>query len=284
VNDFEVYVYDNYLRAFENKEVLIEISSRISKRTKLEIVNNLGKANLELWRSAYDHLVQYFKDNVKISVCGFFYSVSEVKYHEKYGWTLIGEQGKAYLGKASILDSLAISIGDHSYVSGNSTMRGVGGLKIGSYTSIGWGVYIFVDYENHPFDYAANINFAAESRLADDGLSLPIENMMDNMLNQVNIGNDVFIGRDVNIMNNVTIGDGCVIGAKTMVTKDCIPYGIYAGTPAKLIRMRFDDDIITQLMRIKWWNWSEEGIKGNELFFSTDLSHYKGDVGNLIIG
>ncbi len=283
MNDFELYVYDNYLRAFENKEVLISTSNHIENRTKLEIVNTLGKANLELWHSTYEHLVRYFKESVKITVCGASYSVGEVKYHEKFGWTLIGKKGKAYLGKASVLDSLAISVGNHSYISGESILRGAGRLIIGSYTSIGWGLYVFVDYENHPFNYAANINFAVESRLLEDGLSLPIENAMENKQNYINIGNDVFIGRDVNIMNNVTIGDGCVIGAKSLVTKDCLPYGIYAGTPAKLIRMRFDEDIIGQLMKIKWWNWSESKIKNNQHFFSSTLASYEGDIKNLIV-
>jgi acetyltransferase-like isoleucine patch superfamily enzyme len=283
VTDFELYVYDNYLRAFENKETLIQASAIITEEAKKNIVQHIEKDKLELWRVSYEQFVEYLKNKITMVADNQIQIISSVEYHEKYGWTVSSKSGKAYLGKASIIDQLEIEIGNHSYCAGNSLLRGNGQLKIGSYTSIGWGLYIFVDYENHPFQYAASINFAVESRLVDDGLSLPIENVMENKLNYVNIGNDVFIGRDVNIMNNVTIGDGCVIGAKSMVTKDCLPYGIYAGTPAKLIRMRFNDDMISQLKGIGWWNWSEEKIKDNELFFSTDLSCYKGDVSNLIV-
>ena len=284
VNNNDLYVYDNYLRSFENREVLIEVSRSLSDDAKLKIINNIPKENIKLWQITYNYLVKYIIDRCKIVVQGDLYPVSNVLYHEKYGWTMTGKRGKAYLGKVSLLDSLSITMGNHSYISGNSILRGVGEIHIGSYTSIGWGLYVFVDYENHPFNYAANINFAVESRLIDDGQAMSIDNPMENNKNSVNIGDDVFIGRDVSIMNNTTIGNGCVIGAKSLVTKDCLPYGIYAGTPAKLIRMRFSEKIINQLTELEWWNWTEGRIKRNVPFFSTDLSNYEGDLMKLIIG
>jgi acetyltransferase-like isoleucine patch superfamily enzyme len=36
----------------------------------------------------------------------------------------------------------------------------------------------------------------------------------------------------------VKVGDGCVIGAGAIVTKDCDPYGVYVGVPAKKIKTR----------------------------------------------
>ncbi len=73
----------------------------------------------------------------------------------------------------------------------------------------------------------------------------------------VHIGNDCFIGEDSKIMANVVIHDG-VIGERSLVTsgKVLVPYGIYAGIPAKLIGYRYDPEIIEQLLRIQWWNWS----------------------------
>ena len=58
------------------------------------------------------------------------------------------------------------------------------------------------------------------------------------------IGNDVWIGRNVIIKEGVTIGHGSVIGMGSIVTKDVLPYSIVGGNPAKLIRMRFDNNII----------------------------------------
>jgi len=79
----------------------------------------------------------------------------------------------------------------------------------------------------------------------------------------INIGSDVWIGEDVIIMSNVTIGDGAVIGARSIVTKDVQPYTIVGGTPAKAIKKRFSDRQIEQLLKIQWWNWTQEKILSN---------------------
>lgn len=53
----------------------------------------------------------------------------------------------------------------------------------------------------------------------------------------VEIGNHVWITTGSQIMKGVKIADNCVIGAGSIVTKDCSePNSIYAGTPAKLIK------------------------------------------------
>ena len=82
------------------------------------------------------------------------------------------------------------------------------------------------------------------------------------------IGNDVWIGANAIILPGITIGDGAVIAAGAVVTKDVEAYGIVAGNPAKMIRKRFDENTINELLEIKWWNWSESEIERNiELFF-----------------
>src|SRR3989339_791984 len=78
------------------------------------------------------------------------------------------------------------------------------------------------------------------------------------------------------------IGNGCAIGANSLVTKNCEPFGIYAGIPAKLIRYRFSKRIIEQLLDINWWSWTDEKIHKNQLFFNTDLSSFDGIVNDLI--
>jgi len=75
------------------------------------------------------------------------------------------------------------------------------------------------------------------------------------------IGNDVWIGFDAVIMSGVKIGDGAVIGTRSVVTKDVPPYTIVGGVPAKVIRKRFSNDVITKLTTLKWWNWPDEKIK-----------------------
>lgn len=77
------------------------------------------------------------------------------------------------------------------------------------------------------------------------------------------IGNDVWIGYEAIILAGVTIGDGAIIGARAVVTKDVLPYTVVAGVPAKPIKKRFDDKIISKLLDIQWWNWSDEKIAKN---------------------
>ena len=56
------------------------------------------------------------------------------------------------------------------------------------------------------------------------------------------------------------ISDGAIIGSNSVVTHDVPPYAIVAGCPAKIIRYRFSNDIIQQLLQLKWWELSDEQI------------------------
>lgn len=87
------------------------------------------------------------------------------------------------------------------------------------------------------------------------------------------IQHDVWIGQGAFIKQGITIGTGAVIGMGSVVTKDVLPYSIVGGVPAKLIRKRFEDDMINALLKTEWWNFSEEKlsiyakcIKNPELF------------------
>lgn len=82
------------------------------------------------------------------------------------------------------------------------------------------------------------------------------------------IGNDVWIGEYSLIKAGVTIGDGAVVGMGSVVTKDIGSYEIWAGNPAKFIRKRFDDEKIEKLLRINWWNFSEEEFEKYGKYFN----------------
>lgn len=74
------------------------------------------------------------------------------------------------------------------------------------------------------------------------------------------IGNDVWIGQNATILPGVHIGDGAIIGANSVVGSSVAPYTIVVGNPAKVLRKRFDDEMIELLLRFKWWDKSIEEI------------------------
>ncbi|MGV1835953.1 CatB-related O-acetyltransferase [Rhizobium rhizogenes] len=67
------------------------------------------------------------------------------------------------------------------------------------------------------------------------------------------IGHDVWIGSHAIVISGLTIGTGAVVAANSTVTKDVPPYAIVAGSPARIIRMRFDEEIIAGLLETAWW-------------------------------
>lgn len=69
------------------------------------------------------------------------------------------------------------------------------------------------------------------------------------------IGNDVWIGHNAVVMPSVkSIGHGAVIGAGAVVCKDVPPYAVVVGNPARVVRYRFAEPQIAQLLRSEWWN------------------------------
>lgn len=72
------------------------------------------------------------------------------------------------------------------------------------------------------------------------------------------------------------IGDSAIIAANSTITKDVLPYHIVGGNPAKIIRRRFDDSLVSYLLDLKWWDWDKEKIFSNlEILCSADLGKIK---------
>lgn len=84
------------------------------------------------------------------------------------------------------------------------------------------------------------------------------------------IGNDVWIGSRVIILGGVTIGNGAIIGAGAIVTKDIPDYAIVVGSPARIVKYRFNENIIKKLMEIKWWDMSTDFLKKQVPLFNKE--------------
>ncbi|MBP7733734.1 MAG: Vat family streptogramin A O-acetyltransferase [Caldisericia bacterium] len=90
------------------------------------------------------------------------------------------------------------------------------------------------------------------------------------------IGNDVWIGYDSLVMPGVKIGDGAIIASRSVVVGNVEPYSIVGGNPAKLIRKRYNDEVVDILLKLKWWDWEVDKITANlEVLVSQDLEKLK---------
>lgn len=147
-----------------------------------------------------------------------------------------------------------VVLDDYSYIARNSNATNV---QIGKFCSIGpnfccgLGLHPTNGISTAPMFY---------SKAKQNGLTL-VNDVVYEEQKQTTIGNDVFIGANVTIIDGVTIGDGAVIGAGAVVVKDIPPYAVAGGVPAKVIKYRFDQDIIEKLLKLKWWDWSDEDLQ-----------------------
>lgn len=134
-------------------------------------------------------------------------------------------------------------------------------LVVGKFCSIACGAKFILTSANHTMRSLSTYPFP----IFFEEWGLDITNVTDAWDNKgdIIIGNDVWIGYDAVILSGVTIGDGAVVGTRAVVTKDVPPYTIVGGVPARQIRRRFDEETVTRLLELKWWEWSDERIKEN---------------------
>jgi len=152
-----------------------------------------------------------------------------------------------------VKDFKNVQVGNYTYI---STIEPIAdGSIIGKYcaiapfVSIGTGKHPINYLSIHPFQYSKDFIISNNSQKVKFKNSEPII-----------IGNDVWIGKNAIIMDGVTIGDGAIIGAGAIVTKNIPPYAIAVGIPARVIKYRFSEEIIKELLELKWWNMPEETI------------------------
>ena len=148
-------------------------------------------------------------------------------------------------------------------------------LVIGKFCQIAAGVEFVMNGANHQMNAVSTFPFFT---LEGWNASAPQKSNMP-LKGDTVIGNDVWIGQNATIMPGVHIGDGAIIGANSLVSKDVEPYTIVAGNPIRIIRKRFDDELIEILERFKWWDKSIEEINSLiPLLTNSDLETVRAEI------
>ena len=129
-------------------------------------------------------------------------------------------------------------------------------LMIGKFCQIAAGVEFVMNGANHQMNAVSTFPFytlEGWSMNPPEPVDLPLKG-------DTVIGNDMWIGQNAVILPGVHIGDGAIIGANSVVGSDIDPYTIVIGNPARVLRKRFDDELIDLMLRFKWWDRSIEEI------------------------
>ncbi|MDE3061108.1 MAG: CatB-related O-acetyltransferase [Pseudomonadota bacterium] len=130
-------------------------------------------------------------------------------------------------------------------------------LSIGKYCSFADQVEVFLG-GNHRTDWITTYPFAALPNLWQDALKVPD---VDVSRGDVTIGHDVWFGAGATVLSGVTIGSGAVIAARAVVTRDIPPYAVAAGVPARVVRLRFSEMVVAQLLEAAWWNLPRDQVR-----------------------
>jgi virginiamycin A acetyltransferase len=153
-----------------------------------------------------------------------------------------------------------LTIGDYTYISMNAR---ISLAEIGKFCSIG--PNFFCGGGIHPTN-GISTSPAFYSTKMQLGITFSEIDKIEER-KKISIGNDVFIGANVTVLDGVTIGNGSVIGAGAVVSKDIPPYAIAVGSPIRIIKYRFDEETINNLLKIEWWNFNEDQLKNLEKYF-----------------
>lgn len=253
-NNLKKYITVFPIDLLENKDVRNIISSFLyppNNQIKKQKTNNFSSffKNNRFTNRILEKLTHHVFQKLSNK---FEKSINDQKNYKSY----ISRKAKVY-EKSKITFSV---IQNYTYIAQNAIINNT---LIGKFCSIGpnllcgWGIHPTNGISTAPMFY---------STLKQNGITLSKEDKIEE-LKPITIGNDVFIGMNVTILDGVTIGDGAIIGAGAVVNKDIPPYAIAVGNPIRIVKYRFEENVVKELLELKWWNLPEENLKLVEQYF-----------------
>ncbi|MDH6265766.1 acetyltransferase-like isoleucine patch superfamily enzyme [Rhizobium sp. SG_E_25_P2] len=166
------------------------------------------------------------------------------------------------------IDHPRIEAGEYSYFTHSGRVEETAGilapylgpgcrerLVIGKFVQIARGSYFITSSANHPMNGVTAYPFRIFKPETFGYKDLPVRDTV--------VGHDVWIGHEAAIMPGVRIGPGAIIAARAVVTRDVPAYAVVGGNPAGIIRMRYPDDVIADLIDLAWWDWPLDKIEAN---------------------
>lgn len=156
------------------------------------------------------------------------------------------------IGDSVIIDDFVFLMGGKSTIIGSfihiasfTSITGGGELIMEDFTGLSGGVRVYTGNEDYSGGCLTNPAVPFPYRVANRSF--------------VHIKKHAIIGANAVILPGVVIGEGAAIGANTLVTKDCEPWKIYFGSPAKAIRTRPKDRILELEAQLRREIYDEKG-------------------------
>ena len=166
-------------------------------------------------------------------------------------WKKLNKHNRTYPGTIFDINSVKVGIGTYGELNVKKYGKNNHLLQIGNYCSMANETVFLIDGEH-------NLNTISSYPFKQDVLGISGESLSKG---DIIIGDDVWIGYRSVILSGVHIGQGAVIASGSVVTKDIPPYSIVGGVPARILKYRFSQEIINELLKTDYNKLTDELIK-----------------------
>lgn len=123
-----------------------------------------------------------------------------------------------------IIGSPGIAIGSFVHIASFASVMGGGEFVMEDFSGLSGGVRIYLGNEDYGGDHLTNPAVPAPYRV-------PTRSF-------VRIRKHAIVGANAVILPGVEIGEGAVVGSQSLVTRDCEPWTVNVGSPARPVKER----------------------------------------------
>lgn len=136
-----------------------------------------------------------------------------------------------------IMGGARTEIGSFIHIASFTSITGGGEFIMEDFSGLSGGVRIYTGNEDYLGGCLTNPTVPYPYRIATRSF--------------VHIKKHAIVAANTVVLPGVTIGEGAAIGANSLVTKDCEPWKVYFGSPAKAIKNRPKDKILELEVNLK---------------------------------